>query len=90
MTEVGAFQAKNRLGALLDRVEQGEEIVITRHGRPVARLVPNRKPGAIVVTPEARERARKAMEDMDAMRKELKPGRFNWEEFKAARDAGRK
>ena len=39
MREVGAFDAKNRLGALLDLVEAGEEIVITRHGRPVARLV---------------------------------------------------
>jgi prevent-host-death family protein len=40
MQEVGAFEAKNRLGALLDRVEQGEEIVITRRGKPVAKLVP--------------------------------------------------
>ena len=39
--EIGAFEAKNRLGMLLDRVESGEEIVITRHGKPVARLVPN-------------------------------------------------
>jgi prevent-host-death family protein len=38
--EIGAFDAKNRLSALLDRVEHGEEIVITRRGRPVARLVP--------------------------------------------------
>ena len=41
MVEVGAFEAKNTLGSLLDRVEQGEEVVITRHGKPVARLVPN-------------------------------------------------
>jgi prevent-host-death family protein len=34
------FDAKNRLSALLDRVERGEEIVITRRGKPVARLVP--------------------------------------------------
>ena len=34
-------EAKNTLGTLLDRVEQGEEIVITRHGKAVARLVPN-------------------------------------------------
>ena len=34
MHEVGAFEAKNRLGALLDRVERGEEIVITRRGKP--------------------------------------------------------
>jgi prevent-host-death family protein len=40
MREVGAFEAKNRLGSLLDRVEQGEEIVITRRGKPAAKLVP--------------------------------------------------
>lgn len=40
MREVGAFDAKNKLSALLDEVEHGEEILITRHGRPVARLVP--------------------------------------------------
>jgi prevent-host-death family protein len=39
MHEIGAFEAKNTLGSLLDRVERGEEIVITRRGRPVARLV---------------------------------------------------
>lgn len=43
MTEIGAFQAKNALGSLLDRVERGEEITITRHGKPVARLVPARQ-----------------------------------------------
>jgi prevent-host-death family protein len=37
---VGAYDAKTRLSELLDRVEKGEQIVITRHGRPVARLVP--------------------------------------------------
>ncbi|CAA7620859.1 Prevent-host-death family protein [Magnetospirillum sp. LM-5] len=40
MREVGAFEAKNKLSALLDLVEQGEEVVITRHGHPVARLLP--------------------------------------------------
>jgi len=40
MREVGACKAKIWLGALLDRVERGEEIVITRRGKPVARLVP--------------------------------------------------
>jgi prevent-host-death family protein len=40
MKEVGAFEAKNRLGQLLDLVERGEEVVITRHGKAVARLVP--------------------------------------------------
>ena len=37
---ITAFDAKNRLGRLLDRVQAGEELVITRHGRAVARLVP--------------------------------------------------
>ena len=40
MREVGAFEAKNRLGTLLDWVENGEEVMITRRGRAVARLVP--------------------------------------------------
>lgn len=44
MHEIGAFEAKNRLGSLLDLVEQGEEVTITRHGKPVARLV-SAKPG---------------------------------------------
>jgi prevent-host-death family protein len=42
--EVGAFEAKNKLGQLLDQVEHGEEIIITRRGRAVARLVPT-EPG---------------------------------------------
>lgn len=40
MREVGAFEAKNQLGALLDEVEHGEEIIITRRGKVVAKLVP--------------------------------------------------
>ena len=40
MAEIGAYEAKTRLAELLGRVERGERIVITRHGRPVAQLVP--------------------------------------------------
>ena len=40
MSTVTAFEAKTRFGELLDRVAKGEEVVITRHDRPVARLVP--------------------------------------------------
>jgi prevent-host-death family protein len=39
-TEIGAFDAKTHLAALLKRVEGGESFVITRHGRPVAELGP--------------------------------------------------
>lgn len=37
---VGAFEAKTHLSSLLQRVEAGEVVTITKHGRPIARLVP--------------------------------------------------
>jgi prevent-host-death family protein len=40
MSTVGAFEAKTKLSELLDKVEAGETITITRHGKAVARLVP--------------------------------------------------
>ena len=39
MHTVGVFEAKNKLTALLDEVEEGGEVLITRRGKPVARLV---------------------------------------------------
>ena len=44
MAKVTALEAKTRLGELLDRVCRGEEIVITRHDKPVARIVPEGRP----------------------------------------------
>jgi prevent-host-death family protein len=44
LPSIGAYDAKARLSELLDRVERGEQIVITRHGRRVARLVPEQEP----------------------------------------------
>ena len=40
MIEIGAIEAKDKFSRLLDRVQLGEEIVITRRGRPIAKLVP--------------------------------------------------
>lgn len=40
MADIGAYEARTRFSELLDRVEAGERITITRHGRPVARLLP--------------------------------------------------
>ena len=40
MATVTAFEAKTRFGELLERVSKGEEVVITRHDKPVARLIP--------------------------------------------------
>ena len=40
MITVGAFEAKTHFSALLDKVAEGEEVVITKHGKPVARVLP--------------------------------------------------
>jgi prevent-host-death family protein len=44
MATVTAFEAKTRFGELLERVARGEEVVITRHDKAVARLVPEGAP----------------------------------------------
>jgi prevent-host-death family protein len=43
MSEIGAFEAKTHLPKLLERVQKGERFVITKHGHPVAELIPFRK-----------------------------------------------
>ncbi len=64
MAMIGAFEAKNKLSELLDRVEHGEELTITRHGKPVARLVPHD------AGPD-RSRARAAHDHMLELRKNM-------------------
>ena len=82
MREVGAFEAKNTFGTLLDWVEEGEEIVITRRGKPVARLV-----GTVVIG--APDRAAAAAARIRARAATLTTGSFDWPEWKAYRDEGR-
>ncbi|MGE5146399.1 MAG: type II toxin-antitoxin system Phd/YefM family antitoxin [Candidatus Eiseniibacteriota bacterium] len=48
--QIGAYEAKTHLAALLKRVARGERITITRHGRPIALLVPPAGAGDIAVT----------------------------------------
>jgi prevent-host-death family protein len=62
MREIGAFEAKNTFGTLLDLVEKGEEVVITRRGKRVARLVPD-------TGVRDREKARRAAERIIEMSK---------------------
>ena len=81
MDEIGAFEAKTKLGGLLDRVEAGEEIVITRRGKPVARLVPSTR------GPDPSE-ARAAFARIRARAVALNQS-FDWEEWKIFRDEGR-
>lgn len=63
MAAYGTFDAKNRFSEILDRVENGEEVVITRRGKPIAKLVPMESEA------DRRERARQAFEWMREMRK---------------------
>lgn len=85
MHTFGAFEAKNNFGKLLDLAEAGEEVFITRHGKPIARLAPSRP------TPAAQiEAARAAANRIRQRAKKRKTGPFNWEEWKNYRDEGRR
>jgi prevent-host-death family protein len=79
MPQIGAFEAKTHLSELLDRVEAGEELVIARHGRPVARLVP--------VADQQRERVADAVRRLRVLRRGVTLGGIDWREL---RDAGRR
>jgi prevent-host-death family protein len=81
LTVTRAFDAKTHLAALLDRVAAGEEIVITKRGRPVARLVP----------PAGAKAARRegAWRRIAALRANVWAD-WTGEEILAARDAGRR
>jgi prevent-host-death family protein len=82
MHEFGAFEAKNKFGHLLDLVKHGEEVMITRHGRAVARIVPAR--------PQInRAESRAAVQRIRDRAEQLKLGRFDWLEWKTYRDEGR-
>ncbi len=80
MKEIQASVAKARLAELLDEVERGETVVITRHGKPVARLVPD---------PGQRQRdIEQAIADIKDMRKHT--GHATVKEILAWRDEGRR
>ncbi|HET6469984.1 MAG TPA: type II toxin-antitoxin system prevent-host-death family antitoxin [Geminicoccaceae bacterium] len=80
MLEVGTYEAKARLSELLERVAAGETVVITRHGRPVARLVPEAE--------ARRRRVQETIERMRALRATLPP--VTIDEILEMRDEGRR
>lgn len=43
MERIGIYDARSKLSELVERVQSGEEVVLTRHGEPVARLVPEKR-----------------------------------------------
>ena len=63
MKQVGIFDAKTHLSSLVDEVEMGHEIVITRHGKPVAKLVRAEKPDDRL-SPEQVEKRRQALKEL--------------------------
>lgn len=83
MRKVGAFEAKNTFGTLLELVENGEEIVITRHGRPVARMI--RETGV-----KDADAAKAAAKGIRSLAKSIEAGAFDWTEWRDFRDEGRR
>jgi prevent-host-death family protein len=87
MATIPAFEAKTRFGELLDRVLRGEEIVITRHEKPVARLIPEGT--------HSLEEVRRAAEGLEALQREIAgfyAGKraVSWKEFKSFVEEGRR
>ena len=85
MKQVGIFEAKTHLSSLVDEVEKGSEVVITRHGRPVARLVRAEER----LSPEAAERRRQALKRLVEIGDRLSINATH-EEIKAAIVEGRR
>jgi prevent-host-death family protein len=80
MKRIQSSQAKAQFAELLDQVERGETVVITRHGKPIARLIREED--------ERRADALRAMAEIKELRKTA--GRATVEEILAWRDEGRK
>jgi prevent-host-death family protein len=84
MGTVTAFEAKTRFGELLERVSNGEEVVITRHDKPVARLVPE---GA-----RRQDDVRRSVEGLRDLQQQIRrrtKARLTDREVRAAIDEGR-
>ena len=63
MAQVSAFDAKTRFGELLDRVASGEVIIITRHDKPIARMIPEGR--------NSREEVREAIAGLRRLRQQI-------------------
>ena len=85
MKHVGIFDAKTHFSSLIDEVEKGGEIVITRHGRPVARLVRAEDR----MRPEAIEKRRKAWMELREIGRRLNINATH-EEIKSWIEEGRR
>ena len=77
MIEVGTFEAKTHLSALLEKVSQGQEVLITKRGEPIARLVPAQR--------SDRTQVAATIDALFEFRKGVKLDGLDW---KALRDTG--
>jgi prevent-host-death family protein len=80
MREIQASEAKAHLPQLLDDVERGETLIITRHGRAIARIVPE--------VDRRQEEIDKALASIRELQK--RNGKITVEELRSAREEGRK
>ena len=80
MREIQASEAKAHLPQLLDDVERGETLIITRHGRAIARIVPE--------VDRRQEEIDKAIASIRELQK--RTGKITVEELRSAREEGRK
>jgi prevent-host-death family protein len=87
MANVTAFDAKTRFGQLLERVARGEEIVITKHEKPVARLIPEGRPSLASVRQAVA--AIRELREQIAVRTGSK-SKLSFDDFKSAVQKGRK
>lgn len=85
MKHVGMFEAKTRLSALVEEVEKGGQVVITRHGKPVVELVR----AVSKLTPEQIAARRQAFRDMRRHANELRVN-LTPEEIKKSINEGRR
>ncbi len=79
MQTIGAFQAKTHFSALLLQVENGEQIIITKHGHPVARLVP--------ITAAQKINIKSVIQKIKKFSQTHTLGKLNWKDL---RDEGRR
>ena len=87
MQTIAIAQAKNNFSAMLHVVESGEDVILTRHGKPIARIVPEAADPALT-PPSIGAMRREAMNLLNAFRAHVKPGPpLDWKEL---RDVGRK
>jgi prevent-host-death family protein len=85
MKHVGMFEAKTNLSSLVEEVEKGGEVVITRHGKPVAKIVRAEDQ----LTADEIARRRKAMEELREMARKRGGLRLTQEEIKSWIEDGR-